>query len=293
MTFNSIAFALFFVVVFSVYWLINNRSLKLQNIFLLAASYFFYGWWDWRFLFLLLFISLSNYIAAIGIDKSQSGKNARLWLAAGLIINIGTLSVFKYFNFFIDSFVDLISLSGYHLHRSSVRIILPLGISFYIFLSLSYIIDVYKKTIPADRNLLHVLLTLSFFPIILAGPIQRPSTLLPQLSEKRKFNYSQATDGLRQVLWGLFVKIVIADNLAFYTDDVFSKFTGYSGSMLLMGAVLYSVQIYADFSSYSDIAIGIAKLLGINLMRNFAYPYFSRDVVSRLYLSAPFILRFL
>ncbi len=279
MLFNSISFGIFLPIVFCIYWILARKSTELQNNILLVASYFFYGWWDWRLLFLLLFISVANYLSGIKIEKAQVSGRSRLWLAIGLIINIGTLGVFKYFNFFIDSFVDLVSLTGYHLPRSSVRIVLPLGISFYIFLSLSYIIDIYKKKIPADRNILNVLLTLSFFPIVLAGPIQRPATLLPQLTVQRHFDYSEVTDGLRQILWGLFVKIVIADNLAFYADDIFRNFSVYNGSMLFLGAVLYSIQIYADFSGYSDIAIGTAKLFGIKLMRNFAYPYFARDIV--------------
>ena len=217
-------------------------------------------------------------IVGLRIDKTEKNKNKKIWLIAGSIINIGILGVFKYYNFFIDSFVDLVSLVGYHLPRSTTKIIFPVGISFYIFLSLSYIIDIYKKNLKANRNIVEVLLALSFFPIILAGPIQRPSALIPQIVKKREFNYDQAVNGLRQILWGLFAKIVIADNLAVYVDDFFTNFTDYNGSTLFLGAGFYAVQIYADFSGYSNIAIGTAKLFGFNLIQNFAYPYFSRDI---------------
>ncbi|MEI6047787.1 MAG: MBOAT family O-acyltransferase [Bacteroidota bacterium] len=278
MIFNSVEFAVFLLIVFFLYWFIANRNLKAQNVLLLFASYFFYGWWDWRFLFLLLFLSLTNYCIGIGIEKNKSNRKRKIWLITGLIINIGTLGVFKYYNFFIDSFIDLVSLIGYDLPRYTTKIILPLGISFYVFLSLSYIIDIFKKNLTANKNIDEVLLSLGFFPIILAGPIQRPSLLLPQITRKREFNYEQAADGLRQILWGLFMKVVIADNFAYYVDDIFSNYLNYSGSTLLIGALFYSIQIYADFSGYSDMAIGVAKLLGFTLMRNFKYPYLSRDI---------------
>jgi len=188
------------------------------------------------------------------------------------------LGIFKYFNFFINSFIDLAAVIGYDLPESTTKIILPLGISFYTFLSVSYLIEIYRKNLKADRNIFHVLLTLGFFPIILAGPIQRPISLLPQISARREFNYNQAVDGLRQILWGLFVKVVVADNLAVEVDNIFKNVTDAGGSTLFLGIVLYSVQIYADFSGYSNMAIGAAKLFGINLMRNFAYPYFARDI---------------
>jgi D-alanyl-lipoteichoic acid acyltransferase DltB (MBOAT superfamily) len=212
------------------------------------------------------------------IHKNEIITKRKAWLISGLIINIGILVVFKYFNFFIDSFIDLISLIGYKLPRSTTKIIIPLGISFYVFLSLSYIIDIYKKNISADKNIIEVLLTLSFFPIIIAGPVQRPSLLLPQITIKREFNYNQAVAGLRQILWGLFAKIVIADKLAIHVDNIFANSSSYRGSTLLIGTIFYSIQIYADFSGYSNIAIGTSKLFGFNLIRNFAYPYFSRDI---------------
>ena len=278
MLFNSIDFAFFLPIVFILYWFVTNRNLKAQNLLLLIASYFFYGWWDWRSLLLLIIISTSNYFVGKWIDRNDLNNKKKIWFTAGLVINIGILGIFKYYNFFVDSFVNLISLFGYNLSKASANIVLPLGISFYTFLSLSYLIDIYKKNLDADRNIIEVLLTLSFFPIILAGPIQRPSSLLPQIAKKRVFIYDQAVDGLRQILWGLFTKIVIADKLALHVDDIFHNVSAYSGSTLLIGIIFYSLQIYADFSGYSNIAIGIGKIFGFNLMQNFAYPYFSRDI---------------
>jgi alginate O-acetyltransferase complex protein AlgI len=278
MLFNSIEFAVFLPVVYLLYWYVVNKKLQSQNILLLASSYFFYGFWDWRFLLLLFSISLFNYFVGIRIGSSGTGEKRKIWLITGLIINLGVLGVFKYYNFFIDSFIDLLSMVGYDLSRSTTRIILPLGISFYVFLSLSYLLDIYKEKMNPEKRILDVLLSLSFFPIILAGPIQRPASLLPQIQKKREYKYSQAVDGLKQIVWGLFVKIAVADQLAPYVDDIFLNYSDYSGSTLLVGAVYYSVQIYADFSGYSNIAIGTAKLFGFSIMRNFAYPYFARDI---------------
>ena len=229
-------------------------------------------------MFLLILVSIINYLIGIRIDINEENRKRKIWLITGLVINISILGVFKYYNFFVDSFIDLISMAGYDLQGSTVNIVLPLGISFYTFLSLSYLLDIYKKNLTANRNVIEVLLSLSFFPIILAGPIQRPSSLLPQIATKREFNYPRAVDGLRQILWGLFVKIVIADNLAPHVEDIFLNYSDYSGSTLLSGAFFYAIQIYADFSGYSNIAIGTASLFGFSLMRNFDYPYFSRDI---------------
>jgi alginate O-acetyltransferase complex protein AlgI len=278
MLFTSITFALFLTILFLLYWFIFNRSLSGQNLFLLASSYIFYGWWDWRFAFLLLFISVSNYFIAILLQKTQQKRHRKLFFITGLIINIGTLVFFKYFNFFMDGFIDLASIFGLEASRVSLKIILPIGISFYIFLSISYLIDVYQNKLIASTNITEVLLTLSFFPIILAGPIQRPISLLPQIKSKRVFDAAIAADGLRQILWGLFMKIVIADSCVKYVYDIFLNFTNYSGSTLIVGIFLFTVQIYADFAGYSNIAIGIGKLLGFTLMKNFAFPYFSRDI---------------
>jgi alginate O-acetyltransferase complex protein AlgI len=278
MSFNSVEFIIFLTIVFVLYWFVTAKDLKAQNVLLLISSYVFYGLWDRRFLFLLVLLTFANYIIGIEIDKNDAHRKNKIWFIIGLIVNIGVLVVFKYYNFFIQSFIDLASLFGYSLSGSTTKIILPVGISFYVFLSLSYLIDIYNKSFHANKNITEVLLTLSFFPIILAGPIQRPSSLLPQITKRREFNYNQAVDGLRQILWGLFAKIVIADNLSLFVDDFFKNYALYSGSTLLVGAGFYAIQIYADFSGYSNIAIGIAKLFGFNLMQNFAYPYFSRDI---------------
>jgi alginate O-acetyltransferase complex protein AlgI len=278
MLFNSITFAIFLPVAFLIYWLITKKDRNAQNVFLLIASYFFYGWWDWRFLILLIIVSVLNYFIGICIDRDELNRKRKIWLITGLIINIGILGVFKYFDFFVNSFIKLLSLVGYNLPSFSTKIILPLGISFYVFLSISYLIDIFKRRLNANRNIVEVLLSLGFFPIILAGPIQRPSSLLPQIAKKREFDYSQAVDGLRQFLWGLFAKVVIADNVSSYVDDIFVNYSKYSGSTLLLGSVFYSIQIYADFSGYSNMAIGIGNLFGFSLMQNFAYPYFSRNI---------------
>ncbi len=278
MLFTSFEYAIFLPIVFLFYWFLVHKNLRRQNILLLAASYTFYGWWDYRFLLLLISITVFNYFVGLGLDLSNNSGKRKFLLITGLIINIGILCIFKYFNFFVDSFIDFISLFGYTVPKSSIRIILPLGISFYTFLSLSFIIDIYKKNLKANKNLIEVLLSLSFFPIILAGPIQRPSSLLPQISQKRTFNYEKAVDGLRQILWGLFVKIAVADNLAPEVDKIFQNYSDFNSSTLFLGIVFYTLQIYADFSGYSNIAIGTAKLFGFDLMRNFTYPYFSRDI---------------
>jgi D-alanyl-lipoteichoic acid acyltransferase DltB (MBOAT superfamily) len=278
MLFNSVEFLIFLPAVFILYWFIVNKNLRLQNSFLLVASYVFYGWWDWRFLFLLAGVGLFNYMAGIALSEAGTPGKKRAWMLAGVAINVVTLCVFKYFNFFIDSFTQLFSSIGYELPRSSTRIVLPIGISFYIFLSLSYIIDIYKEKMQASKNIIDVLLCLSFFPIVLAGPIQRPITLLPQVSEKREFNYASAIDGLRQILWGLFKKIVLADTCAANADYIFANHATLNGSVLVMGVIFFAFQIYGDFSGYSDIAIGIGRLFGFNLMRNFAFPYFASNI---------------
>ena len=277
MLFTTVEFGVFLLTVFIIYWNVRS-SCQIQNILLLVASYVFYGWWDWRFLILLICLSLFNYLIGIKLDASKTTWHRKALLITGLVINLGTLGLLKYFNFFIEGFIDFVSLLGYQIEGTTIDIILPLGISFYTFLSLSYLLDISRGTISADKNLINVLLTLGFFPIILAGPIQRPSTLLPQIRTPRVFNYQQVSDGLRQILWGLFVKIAVADNLMPFVDEVFENYSGNPGSRLLAGALSYTVQIYADFSGYSHIAIGTASILGFRLMKNFNYPYFARDI---------------
>ncbi|MCX6279515.1 MAG: MBOAT family protein [Bacteroidetes bacterium] len=278
MLFTSLTFVFFFTTVFILYWSAFNNNLAFQNRFLLLCSYIFYGWWDWRFLVLLLCISVANYLIAILIQKKNNHKPRKLLFITGLVINISVLFFFKYFNFFVDGFVNLTSSLGFTVSRFTPEIILPVGISFYIFISISYLIDVYQHKLKAVSNIYEALLTFSFFPVILAGPIQRPISLLPQIQNRRSFNYKNATDGLRQALWGFFMKMVIADNCVPFVDDIFANFSHYQGSTLLVGVILFTVQIYADFAGYSNIAIGIGKLLGFQIMQNFAFPYFSRNI---------------
>ncbi|OGI11552.1 MAG: hypothetical protein A2Y40_08680 [Candidatus Margulisbacteria bacterium GWF2_35_9] len=278
MLFTSKTFALFLLTVFALYWFVFKRNLKGQNFVLLIASYSFYGWWDWRFLFLLFFISSSNYLICKRIQNHSQKKHQRILFLLGLIINIGSLVIFKYLNFFIDSANDIFSFFDANLYLATQKIILPVGISFYIFISISYIIDVYQSRLTAVRNYFDALLTFSFFPIILSGPIQRPISLLPQIQNKRLFNNNLAIDGLRQILWGLFSKIVIADRCAVTVNTIFSDSLQYSGSTLLLGIILFTIQIYADFAGYCNIAIGVGKLLGFKIMTNFAYPYFARNI---------------
>lgn len=274
MLFNSTEFLLFFIVLFVIYWAKPKNVVRHQNLILLTASYFFYGWWDIRFLLLLIGISLFNYFIGKKIYLSDS-NSAQKWLVAGLLINITVLAVFKYFNFFINGFVDLVAIFGYDLPRFSTKIIIPLGVSFYTFLSISYLIDIRRGAFMDKPKLEETLLSLSFFPIILAGPIQRPSSLIPQFSSIRVFDYGTAKESLRQILWGLFAKLAIADNLSGFVDGTFTGIPLERGSTLALGAILFAIQVYADFSGYSNISIGIARLLGFDLIRNFNYPYFS------------------
>jgi D-alanyl-lipoteichoic acid acyltransferase DltB (MBOAT superfamily) len=278
MLFNSPEFGIFLIIVFVFYWSVGKRNLKTRNILLLLSSYFFYGWWDWRFLGLLVGISISNFFIGRKINNSSEERKTKNWLYTGIFLNLAVLVFFKYFNFFMDGLIDVASALGVNLTMNAIQIILPLGISFYVFLSLSYLIDIYNRTLTEKYNITDVLLSLGFFPIILAGPIQRPSMLLPQIKMRKEFNPDLAVDGLRQILWGLFVKIAVADNLAVHVNEVFPNYSEYSGSTLFVVNVYYAIQIYADFSGYSNIAIGVAKLFGFRLSKNFAYPYFSRNI---------------
>ena len=277
MLYNSLEYVIFLPIAFLIYWY-AGRALKVQNLLLLALSYAFYAFWDWRFLFLLFALSMFNYFAGLGIDASSGNRRRKIWLVTSLVVNIGVLGIFKYFNFFSHGFAHLLSRVGLHGSGFTLDIILPVGISFYIFLMISYIVDIYKRILVPEKYLPYALLAFAFFPIILAGPIQRPSTLLPQIRSARSFNYEQAADGLRQILWGLFVKVAVADNLAPWVNDYFASFNDYAGSTLLIGALFYTIQIYADFSGYSHIAIGTASLMGFRLMKNFDFPYFSVNI---------------
>jgi D-alanyl-lipoteichoic acid acyltransferase DltB (MBOAT superfamily) len=278
MLFNSLNFALFFPVIFLLYWFATKGKLKPQNILLLAASYFFYACWDWRFLSLLLFSTLLDYCTGLQMNITKNKARKKFWLWLSICVNLGFLGVFKYFNFFAESFADALSNFGLQVNPWSLQVILPVGISFYTFHGLSYIIDVYNNKVGPERNLIDYALFVSFFPLLVAGPIERAAHLLPQIKKERKFDYAKAVDGLRQILWGLFKKIVIADNCAEYANAIFNHPENFSGSTLVLGAVFFSIQIYGDFSGYSDIALGTARLLGIDLFQNFAFPYFSRSI---------------
>jgi len=278
MIFNSIEFALFLPIVFGLYWFVTNRNLKLQNALLVGASYLFYGWWDYRFLALIAFSSVLDYIIGLRLGKEEHKRKRKVLLATSLFVNLGFLGFFKYFNFFAESFADAFTFFGSHMEPTQLEIILPVGISFYTFQTLSYSIDVYRRQLEPCREPIAFLAFVSFFPQLVAGPIERATNLLPQFYVKRIFNYTKATDGLRQILWGLFKKVVIADGSAEYANMIFNSPEDYSGSMLFVGALFFTFQIYGDFSGYSDIAIGTSRLFGFNLKKNFSFPYFSRDI---------------
>lgn len=278
MLFNSLEFPLFLAVVFACYWSLNRYPLRAQNLLVVISSYIFYGWWDWRFLGLIVLSSMVDYFAGLGLEQQQSHKRRRIILWLSLAVNLGALGVFKYFDFFIGSFADLLTGIGLQANLPSLRIILPVGISFYTFQTLSYTIDIYQRKINATRDWVAFFAFVSFFPQLVAGPIERASSLLPQFLEKRSFDPSQIRDGLRQILWGYLKKLVIADTMAVHVNKIFDSYQTSSGLVLLLGAFFFALQIYGDFSGYSDIAIGVARLFGFRLMQNFAFPYFSRDI---------------
>ena len=278
MLFNSLDFAIFLPIVFVLYWFMVNENLKQQNILIAVASYVFYGWWDWRFLALILFSTLVDYIIGVSLDKEENLNKRKILLWISIIVNLGFLGFFKYYNFFLDNFKSAFTFFGSEINANSLNIILPVGISFYTFQTLSYTIDVYKKRLEPTKDFVSFAAFVSFFPQLVAGPIERAKNFLPQFYVKRKFEYSKGVDGLRQILWGLFKKVVIADNCAYFVNLIFENSDLYSGSTLLLGAILFTFQIYCDFSGYSDIAIGTARLFGFNLMQNFAFPFFARDI---------------
>ena len=284
MLFNSISFLIFLPIVFILYWFVFQRNLKGQNIFVIIASYVFYGWWDWRFLLMIVFTSFCSWASGLLMQRIDNENKPYPYLSrkfisiSNILLNLGILFFFKYYNFFVDSFTAAFSLVGIDLHVHTLNIILPVGISFYTFQALSYSIDVYRRKIEPTNDIVAFFAYIGFFPLLVAGPIERATNLLPQFYKKRVFSYDQAADGLRQILWGLFKKIVIADNCASYVSMVFDNPQTQTGSTLLLGAIFFTFQIYGDFSGYSDIAIGTARLFGINAMRNFAFPYFSRDI---------------
>jgi D-alanyl-lipoteichoic acid acyltransferase DltB (MBOAT superfamily) len=275
MLFNSIAFLIFLPITFIIYWFVVNKTLKLQNFFILLASYVFYGSWDWRFLSLIIISSITDYLLGLKIHQSESSSKRKTYLIISLVINIGVLGFFKYYNFFVDSFIDLFELFGISLNPSTLSILLPVGISFYTFQTLSYTIDIYRKKLEPTNNIVAFFAFIAFFPQLVAGPIERAKDLLPQFLKERKFNYDQAISGIRMSIWGLFKKIVIADNLAKYVDVIYSSPEDFYGLSVIIGTVFFTFQLYCDFSGYSDIAIGISKLFGFKLMTNFKTPFFS------------------
>lgn len=278
MLFNSLDFAVFLPIVFFFYWFVVKKNLKLQNLLIVLASYVFYGWWDWRFLSLIAFSTLVDYSVGIRLGMEQNQLRRKLLLWTSIIVNLGFLGFFKYYNFFLDNFTQAFSFFGRDISSNSLNIILPVGISFYTFQTLSYTIDVYKGKLRPTKDIIAFSAFVSFFPQLVAGPIERATNLLPQFYKSRHFDYHQAVDGMRQILWGLFKKVVIADNAAEFANLIFNNSGDYSGSTLLLGAIFFTFQIYGDFSGYSDIAIGTSRLFGFNLMRNFHFPYFSRDI---------------
>lgn len=277
MLFNSIDFAIFLPIVFTLYWL-SNRNLKFQNSLIVIFSYIFYGWWNWKFLSLIAFSTIVDYVVGIQLSKTGLRKKRRLLLLVSILVNLGFLGVFKYYNFFLDNFIEAFSFFGSVIKPNSLNVILPVGISFYTFQTLSYTIDVYRRKLEPTKNLMAFSAFVSFFPQLVAGPIERATNLLPQFYKPRKFEYKKAVDGMRQILWGLVKKIVIADNCAEFANQIFSNSSEMNGSTLVVGALFFAFQIYGDFSGYSDIAIGTSRLFGFDLMQNFKFPYFSRDI---------------
>jgi alginate O-acetyltransferase complex protein AlgI len=275
--FNSLEFFLFLPIVFLLYWFVFNKSLRLQNLLVLVASYFFYGWWSWKFLCLLALSTLLDYIYGFWV-ASPNNKKAKLFLWLSIINNLGILGLFKYYNFFAVEFQKDFELLGLHTNPVLLTVALPIGISFYTFHGMSYVFDIYRGKQQPVSNFVDYAVFVSFFPLLVAGPIERASHLLPQVQKSRSFNYTQAVEGCRLILWGLFKKVVIADSLAGIVDNIFDHYTEYNGASLIVGAVAFSFQIYGDFSGYSDIALGTAKLFGFELLINFKFPYFSRDI---------------
>lgn len=276
MLFNSLEFAIFLPVVFLLYWFVFQRRVKWQNLFIVVVSYMFYGWWDWKFLFLIAFTSFCSWGSGLLIERYRQQRTAKVIHISNIVLNLLILGVFKYYDFFVDSFARLFL--GGRDDTLLLHLILPVGISFYTFQALSYSIDVYRQRLKPTRDIVQFFAFVSFFPQLVAGPIERATNLLPQFEKKRTFDYSNGVDGMRMILWGLFKKVAVADTCALYVNHVFGNYHDCSGLSLVFAAILFAIQIYGDFSGYSDIAIGTAKLFGIQLMRNFRTPYFSRDI---------------
>ena len=278
MFFNSFAFALFLPIVFLLYWFVFNKTKSTQNALLIVASYYFYSCWDWRFLFLLVFSTFLDYYTGIRIEKAKKESFRKFWFWLSISVNLGFLGIFKYYNFFASSFAEF--LNGFGLHSSPLllNVVLPVGISFYTFHGLSYVIDIYLKRIKAEYNFVDYSLFVSYFPLLVAGPIERATHLLPQVKVKRTFDFDKAKEGVYQIIWGLLKKVVIADTCATYANAIFDHYQSMNSLSLILGAVYFAFQIYGDFSGYSDMALGMSKLFGLDLLRNFNYPYFSRDI---------------
>lgn len=278
MFFNSLHFAIFLPIVFIMYWFVGHKSKINQNYILILASYYFYSCWDWRFLFLLVFSTLLDYVSAMKIEQSKTQSERKLWLWICISINLGFLGIFKYYNFFAASFAELVQSFGMTSSPILLKLILPVGISFYTFHGLSYIIDIYYGRIKSEKNFVDYSLFVSYFPLLVAGPIERATHLLPQIKVRRKFNFNKAKEGIYQIVWGLVKKVVIADSCAIYANEIFDNYQNANSLSLVLGAIYFAFQIYGDFSGYSDIALGTSKLFGIDLLKNFNYPYFSRDI---------------
>ena len=269
MLFTSLDFAIFLPITFIIFWYAANKNLKLQNTIIIVASYIFYGWWDWRFLSLIIFSTLIDYnIGKRLMDEIKDSKR-KLLLWTSIFINIGFLGFFKYYNFFLENFIDAFTVLGIKINANNLNIILPVGISFYTFQTLSYTIDVYRRKLKPTKDFLAFSAFVCFFPQLVAGPIERALNLLPQFNNKKTFNYLKAVEGMRQILWGFFKKIVIADNCALFANEIFNNSYDMNGSTLLIGAIFFTFQIYGDFSGYSDIAIGTSRLFGFDLMQNY------------------------
>ncbi|MBQ8257626.1 MAG: MBOAT family protein [Bacteroidaceae bacterium] len=278
MLFNSLEYLIFLPIVFILYWFVFKKR-EWQNLLIVIASYYFYGCWSWKFLLLIAFTTFSSYLSGVLIEKYE-GKRLyqKAACATNIIINIGILCVFKYYNFFAESLADMFAVAGIQLNWVTLDVILPVGISFYTFQALSYTIDIYQHKFKATKHIVSFFAYVSFFPLLVAGPIDRASNLIPQFEKARTFSYDKAVDGLRQILWGLFKKMVVADNCAAAVNAFFGNYEGFDGFNLFCGGVMFTVQIYCDFSGYSDIALGSARLFGFEAMRNFRYPFFARDI---------------
>ncbi len=278
MFFNSLSFVIFLPIVFLCYWFVFSKTKNTQNAFLVVVSYYFYTCWDWRFLFLLLFSTLLCYFTGIQIEKSTQDSSRKFWFWLSIMFNLGFLGIFKYYNFFASSFSEIVNNIGIQSSPILLNLVLPVGISFYTFHGLSYLIDIYYKRIPSEKNVVDYALFVSYFPLLVAGPIERATHLLPQVKLKRSFDFEKAKEGVYQIIWGLVKKVVIADTCSTYANAIFDNYTSMNSLSLILGAVYFAFQIYGDFSGYSDMALGMSKLFGLDLLRNFNYPYFSRDI---------------